>query len=103
MLDTDEISHLAVHHGLTLMAIEPSNFYAFRDNFSKAVYELGRQHQRESDSALCRDAAEKYADRARCKMQIEEVRAANNSNAAATYLESAIRNNTGGPKCQNPK
>lgn len=61
----------------------------------RAIYQLGRQHQRESDAALCRDAAEKYAERARCKMRTEEVSAALASNAAATCLETAIRNNTG--------
>lgn len=53
------------------------------------AYELGRQHQRESDAALC----DYYGDSSNKGYQGQ------GCNVAAE----AIRKNTGDPKCQNPK
>lgn len=61
----------------------------------RAIYQLGRQHQRESDAALCRDAADKYMERFNVAQRCDAETSALTSHAAATCLESAIRANTG--------
>lgn len=63
--------------------------------FARAIYKQGRADQRDSDSALCRDAAEKYLERQKSAETVMTRAAAIASNAAATCLESAIRANIG--------
>lgn len=63
------------------------------------AYELGRQHQRDSDASLCDALAETY--------QRKEWHTAPELRTSAecglSKAAEAIRNNTGDPKCQNQK
>ena len=85
MVSDAEISNSAVKHGITLMGVNPATFHESRDAFAREMYELGRKHQRESDAVVCDEIQKKsYL-------------------TLAKQCAGAIRDNTGDPKCQNPK
>jgi len=78
---------LSTQYGQAEFKQMPVSDIATLRDFAERFYQLGRQHQRESDAMVCEDRAEQYEaiEPFACQSQYSEDRA----------CAEAIRNNTG--------